>query len=94
VVTRMEFDYDTATDPFSKQPVALTEVYEFSYYRDVPVATPSLFSTQPSGSSAGAGATVKFPFRIDRYDVGQLVESLVFTQVALNLNLRPENFHK
>lgn len=94
MVTRMEFDYDSATDPFSKQPLALTEVYEFSDYRDVPVAPPNPFSTKPSGSSAGAGATVKFPFRIDRYDTGQLVESLVFTQVVLNQNLRPENFRK
>ena len=94
LVTRMEFDYDTATDPFSNQPVALTEVYEFSDYRDVPLATPDPFSAKPAAKAADPGATVKFPFRIDRYIAGQLAESLVFTRVILNRTLAPENFRK
>ncbi|MBZ5551226.1 MAG: hypothetical protein LAO21_00800 [Acidobacteriia bacterium] len=94
LVTRMEFDYDTATDPFSNQPVALTEVYEFSDYRDVPLATPDPFSAKPTAKAADPGATVKFPFRIDRYIAGQLAESLVFTRVALGRTLAPENFRK
>ena len=90
----MEFDYDTATDPFSNQPVALTEVYEFSDYRDVPLASPEPFSAKPAAKAADSGATVKFPFRIDRYIAGQLAESLVFTRVILNRTLAPENFRK
>ncbi|MBZ5553904.1 MAG: hypothetical protein LAO21_14370 [Acidobacteriia bacterium] len=94
LVTRMEFDYDTATDPFSNQPVALTEVYEFSNYRDVPLSSPDPFSGKPAAKAPDSGATVKFPFRIDRYIAGQLAESLVFTRVILNRTLAPENFRK
>jgi hypothetical protein len=94
LVTRMEFDYDTATDPFSNQPVALTEVYEFSDYRDVPLLSPEPFSGKPAAKAGDPGATVKFPFRIDRYIAGQLAESLVFTRLVLNRTLAPENFRK
>ena len=94
LVTRMEFDYDTATDPSSNQPVTLTEVYEFSNYRDVPLSSPDPFSGKPAAKAPDSGATVKFPFRIDRYIAGQLAESLVFTRVALNRTLALENFRK
>lgn len=94
LVTRMEFDYDTATDPFSNQPVALTEVYEFSNYRDVPLASPDPFSGKTAANAVDPGATVKFPFRIDRYIAGLLAESLAFTRVTLNRTLSPENFRK
>ena len=94
LVMRMEFDFDTATDPFSKKPVALTEVYEFSDYRDIPLASREPFSGKPAGNPSGASTTVKFPFRIDRYIAGQLAESLVFTRVVLNRTLAPENFRK
>jgi hypothetical protein len=94
LVMRMEFDYDTATDPFSNQPVALTEVYEFSNYRDVPLANSEPISGKPVANAGDPGATVKFPFRIDRYITGQLAESLVFTRVVLNRTLAPENFRK
>jgi hypothetical protein len=94
LVTRMEFDYDTATDPFSNQPVALTEVYEFSDYRDVPLTSPEPLSGKPAAKAGNPGATVKFPFRIDRYIAGQLAESLVFTRLVLNRTLAPENFRK
>ncbi len=94
LVVRMEFDYDTATDPFSNQPVALTEVYEFFDYRDVPLLSPEPFSGKPAAKAGNPGATVKFPFRIDRYIAGQLAESLVFTRLVLNRTLAPENFRK
>ncbi|MGB7620933.1 MAG: hypothetical protein WBN92_01160 [Terriglobia bacterium] len=94
LVTRMEFDYDTATDPFSNQPVALTEVYEFSDSRDVPLLSPEPFSGKPAAKAGNPGATVKFPFRIDRYIAGELAESLVFMRLVLNRTLAPENFRK
>lgn len=92
LVTRMEFDYDTAQNPFSNQPVALTEVLEFSDYRDVPLVNPDPLS--PQAPPPGTTITVKFPFIIDRYVNGQKVESIVFSQVSLNRNLRPENFRR
>lgn len=90
LVTRMEFDYDQGRDPFSGEMHALTEVYEFSNYQDVPLAAADAFR---HGGSAKAG-TVKFPMEIDRCVVGEKVETMISTEGPLNGNLRPENFRK
>ena len=92
LVARMEFDYATGRDPISGQPQPLTEVYEFSDYRDVPVASPNPFAG--SNGNKQPSATVKFPFMIERYIMGQKMETMAFHQVALNQNLRPENFRR
>lgn len=90
LVTRMEFDFGQAQDPFSGQMHTLTEVYEFSNYQDVPVSP-----GDPFGHAANVGAgTVKFPMEIDRYVVGQKVETMIFSSVLMNANLSPGNFKK
>lgn len=90
LVTRMEFDFGQAQDPFNGQMHTLTEVYEFSNYQDVPVSP-----GDPFGHAANAAAgTVKFPMEIDRYVVGQKVETMIFSSVLMNANLSPGNFKK
>lgn len=91
LVTRMEFDYGAGQEMVSRQSMPLTEVWEFSDYRDVLISSSSPVTGRGDKNSS---ETVKFPFRIDRYVMGQKIETMTFQRVLLNQNLRPENFRR
>jgi hypothetical protein len=65
---------------------------ELRHYRDVPVTGVGTFPARKV--EATSEQTVKFPFLIERYIMGEKVETMVLRGVIVNGSLHPENFQR